>query len=63
MNVKLDDVFLEQLLLQARESPRKRSHYNLHKELNEPCLTHCYAVLNQLTSESQYDRRQNNAHF
>ena len=35
MSTKLDEVFFKQLLLQASESPRKRSHYNLHKELNE----------------------------
>ena len=44
MNLKLDDDFFEQLLLQANESPRKRSHYNLHKELNEPVQRLCIAL-------------------
>ena len=44
MNIKLDDSFCEQLLLQASESPRRRSHYNLHKELNEPVQRLCIAL-------------------
>ena len=44
MNLKLDNDFFEQLLLQAHESPRKRSHYNLHKELNEPVQRLCIAL-------------------
>lgn len=44
MNLKLDNKFCEQLLLQAHESPRKRSHYNIHKELNEPVQRLCIAL-------------------
>ena len=44
MNIKLDDTFFEQLLSQASESPRKRSHYNLHKELSEPVQRLCIAL-------------------
>lgn len=44
MNFKLDNDFFKQLLLQAHESPRKRSHYNLHKELNEPVQRLCIAL-------------------
>ncbi|MCG7536531.1 WbuC family cupin fold metalloprotein [Pseudoalteromonas sp. OOF1S-7] len=36
MSLKLDKAFFEQLILKADESPRKRSHYNLHQDLNEP---------------------------
>lgn len=43
MNIKLDNQFVEQLLLRASESPRKRSHYNLHKDLNEPVQRLCIA--------------------
>lgn len=44
MNIKLNDNFYEQLQLQATESPRKRSHYNLHKELDEPVQRLCIAL-------------------
>lgn len=44
MNLKLNNDFFEQLLLQANDSPRKRSHYNLHKELNEPVQRLCIAL-------------------
>lgn len=45
MNLKLDNEFCMQLILQARESPRKRSHYNLHKELDEPVQRLCIALI------------------
>lgn len=44
MNLKLDNQFFEKLLSQAYESPRKRSHYNLHKDLNEPVQRLCIAL-------------------
>ena len=42
--MKLDDEFFQQLILEASKSPRKRSHYNLHKELNEPVQRLCIAL-------------------
>lgn len=36
MNIRLNNALCEQLVLKADESPRKRSHYNLHKALDEP---------------------------
>jgi len=44
MNIKIDDAFCEKLLLQASESPRKRSHFNLHSDLNEPVQRLCIAL-------------------
>jgi len=44
MTFKLNNEFYEQLLFQAYESPRKRSHYNLHKELSEPVQRLCIAL-------------------
>jgi len=45
MNIKLDNQFFKQLITQAQQNPRKRSHYNLHKELNEPVQRLCIALL------------------
>jgi len=45
MNFKLTNSFYDKLLLQAHESPRKRSHYNLHKELTEPVQRLCIALV------------------
>lgn len=45
MNLKLDNRFCGQLLLRASQSPRKRSHYNLHKDLNEPVQRLCIALI------------------
>ena len=45
MNFKLNNGFYEKLLIQAHENPRKRSHYNLHKELNEPVQRLCIALI------------------
>lgn len=44
MNLKLDNAFFEQLLIKANESPRKRSHFNLHSELDEPVQRLCIAL-------------------
>jgi len=44
MNLKLDNYFFENLLSQAKDSPRKRSHYNLHTELDEPVQRLCIAL-------------------
>ena len=41
---KLDDSFFNKLLQQASESPRKRSHFNLHKDLNEPVQRLCIGL-------------------
>jgi len=43
-NKKLDDAFFQQLISAAHESPRKRSHHNLHKELDEPVQRLCIAL-------------------
>ena len=45
MNLKLTTELFEQLILQAHESPRKRSHFNLHKELDEPVQRLCIALI------------------
>jgi cupin fold WbuC family metalloprotein len=44
MTIKLNDSFFNQLLLKASESPRKRSHYNLHKDLNESVQRLCIGL-------------------
>jgi cupin fold WbuC family metalloprotein len=44
MQIKLDDVFFERLLEQARTSSRKRSHHNLHQALDEPVQRLCIAL-------------------
>lgn len=43
-NIKLDNAFFKQLISAAHESPRKRSHHNLHKELDEPVQRLCIAL-------------------
>jgi len=45
MNLKLDYKFFDELISQAHQSPRKRSHYNLHKDLDEPVQRLCIALL------------------
>ena len=45
MNLKLDNNFFDKLISQAHQSPRKRSHYNLHKDLDEPVQRLCIALL------------------
>lgn len=44
MNIKLDNDFFNQLITDATQSSRKRSHYNLHKELDEPVQRLCIAL-------------------
>jgi len=44
MEVKLDEVFFCNLLLQTKKSPRKRSHYLLHKEVTEPVQRFCIGL-------------------
>ena len=44
MNIKLNDSLFEQLLLKAGDSPRKRSHYNLHDELSDPVQRLCIGL-------------------
>ena len=41
--MKLDEDFFNTLILNADKSQRKRAHYNLHKELNEPVQRLCIA--------------------
>ena len=42
--MKLDNQFFQKLLNEAESSPRKRSHFNLHKELSEPVQRLCIAL-------------------
>ncbi len=44
MNIKLDNNLYEKLLNEATESPRKRSHYNLHESHNDPVQRLCIAL-------------------
>lgn len=41
---KFGDELFEALLLEASESPRKRSHRNIHKELDEPVQRLCIGL-------------------
>lgn len=43
--MKLDDSLFAKLLSQAHESPRKRSHLNLHNELDEPVQRLCIGLV------------------
>ena len=45
MNLKLDNTLFDTLISQAQQSPRKRSHYNLHNDLDEPVQRLCIALL------------------
>jgi len=45
MSLKLNTSFFKKLISQAKESPRKRSHYNLHQDLNEPVQRLCIALV------------------
>ena len=42
--MKLDNQLFQKLLDEAKISPRKRSHFNLHKELDEPVQRLCIAL-------------------
>ena len=44
MTLKLDNNFFTELISQAQSNPRKRSHYNLHKDLDEPVQRLCIAL-------------------
>jgi len=44
MNIKLDNNLYQKLLNEATESPRKRSHFNLHKSFDEPVQRLCIAL-------------------
>ena len=44
MNLKLDEKLFDQLLLHANESQRKRSHRNIHSELDEPVQRLCIGL-------------------
>lgn len=43
-DIKLDDDFFNRLLMQADNSARKRSHYNLHRELSESVQRLCVGL-------------------
>lgn len=40
----LDNTFFDKLLLEAETSPRKRAHYNIHQDYNEPVQRLCIAL-------------------
>jgi cupin fold WbuC family metalloprotein len=40
----IDNEILAQLITKAKQSPRKRSHFNLHSELNDPVQRLCIAM-------------------
>lgn len=44
MRIKLDNDFFADLLSKANESPRKRSHFNLHQDLNEAVQRLCIGL-------------------
>jgi cupin fold WbuC family metalloprotein len=41
---QIDDKLLDSLTLKAKESPRKRSHHNLHGDLSDPVQRLCVAI-------------------
>ena len=41
---RIDDTVLDSLTQKAKEAPRKRAHYNLHPELNDPVQRLCIAM-------------------
>jgi cupin fold WbuC family metalloprotein len=41
---RIDDAMLNALTERARETPRKRAHFNLHPELNDPVQRLCIAM-------------------
>jgi cupin fold WbuC family metalloprotein len=41
---QIDAVLLDSLSVNAKESPRKRAHFNLHPELNDPVQRLCIAM-------------------
>lgn len=45
MAIKLGKKLFGELLEQASESPRRRSHYNIHQELDEPVQRLCIGLV------------------
>jgi len=41
---QINDTILDSLTKQAKESPRKRAHYNLHPTLDDPIQRLCIAI-------------------
>jgi cupin fold WbuC family metalloprotein len=41
---QINDEILSTLITKAKESPRKRAHFNLHPELNDPVQRLCIAM-------------------
>ena len=41
---QIDAALLNSLSAKAKESPRKRAHFNLHPELNDPVQRLCIAM-------------------
>jgi cupin fold WbuC family metalloprotein len=44
MKTLLDQNFFGKLLVEAKQSPRKRSHYNLHNDFHDPVQRVCIAL-------------------
>ena len=44
MNMKIDENFMDDLLREAKNNPRKRSHRTIHTDLNEPVQRLCIGV-------------------
>ena len=42
--IQIDNMLLDSLTQQAKESPRKRAHYNLHRKLDDPIQRLCIAI-------------------
>jgi cupin fold WbuC family metalloprotein len=42
--IQIDKMLLDSLTKQAKESPRKRAHYNLHRKLSDPVQRLCVAI-------------------
>ena len=45
MRHKLDNTLFDDLIQQAKQSPRKRSHFNLHQSLEEPVQRLCIGLV------------------
>lgn len=55
----LDDQLFESILNQAKHSPRKRSHFNFHKELSDPVQRVCIGLLKGTYVRPHYHPQQN----
>jgi len=42
--IKLDNELFDKMMAEAEKSPRKRSHYNIHRDYSEPVQRLCIAL-------------------